>query len=124
MKLKEYLDNNYTKKEQKTLTLLNCSDEGITSLEGIEQLVNLKELNCCNNKLTSLKGIEKLVNLEYLDCSHNNLTSLKGIENLDKLRYLYCHNNLLPYSNLYDLDKKKLEVIKEVRQYKIKKLLL
>jgi len=49
---------------------------------------------------------------------------LKGIEQLTKLHYLHCHTNQLPYSNLGNLDKIKLEVIKEVRQYKIKNLLL
>jgi len=123
MKLKEYLDNNYTKKEQGNLTYLYCSDEGITSLEGIEGLVNLKWLECSNNKLTSLKGIENLDELNYLNCSNNKLASLKGIENLDKLDILYCFDNPLPYSN-YDLKKLKLEVKKEVRKDKIHKLLL
>jgi len=102
MILKKYLDNRHTKGEQSNLTYLQCLNGGITSLEGIENLDKL----------------------EYLDCRGNKLTSLKGIENLDKLRYLNCNNNPLPYSDLGNLDKIKLEVIKEVRQYKIQKLLL
>ena len=124
MILKEYLDKNYTKEQQNNLTMLSCSGEGITSLEGIEQLVNLKYLHCTNNKLTSLKGIEQLVNLENLDCDNNKLSSLRGIENLDNLKWLYCYNNPLPYSDLYNFSKLKSELIKEVRQDKIKNLLL
>ena len=62
MILKEYLDKNYTNEEQNKLTYLNCSGKGITSfscasLEGIEQLTNLKWLYCSGNNLTSLKGM-------------------------------------------------------------------
>jgi len=126
MILKEYLDKNYTKEQQKNLIRLNCHGENITSLEGIEQFVNLKHLNCSYNELTSLKGIEKLTNLENLHCYYNNLTSLKGIEKLNNLVNIYYSNNPLPlpYSDLRNLDKIKLEVRKEVRKDKIKNLLL
>jgi len=147
MILKKYLDKNYTKEEQSNLTMLYCSFEDITSLEGIEQLVKLRRLYCSNNnRLTSLKGIEQLTELNYLDCSNNNLKSLKeieklvnliqlecpnnnlislkGIERLDKLIVLDCHNNPLPYSDLFNFSKIKLELKKEVRQDKIYKLLL
>ena len=123
MKLKDWLDNGYTVEQQNNLKILNCSAEGITSLEGIEKLVNLEKLDCSYNELSSLKGIEGLVNLRYLYCSYNELSSLKGIENIDKLKYLTCHTNPLPYSDLYNFSKIKLEVIKEVRQDKIRKLL-
>jgi len=101
MILKDWLDKNYTKEEQINLINIDCYSAGITTLEGIELLVDLETLHCSDNKLTSLEGIE----------------------NLDKLKLLYCHTNPLPYSNLEILDKIKLEVKKEVRQDKIKKLL-
>jgi len=123
MKLKDWLDNGYTVEQQNNLKILNCSDKGITSLEGIEVLVNLKELYCSSNKLTSLKGMEGLVNLKKLDCWNNKLTSLKGIEKLSKLEYLDYYRNPLPYLDLDNFSKIKLEVIKEVRQDKIQKLL-
>jgi len=124
MKLKDWLDNRHTKEEQNNLTVLYCSGKGITSLEGIEQLDKLEYLNCSNNKLISLKGIEQLVNLEYLHCNNNKITSLKGIEKLVKLERLDCSHNPLPYSDLKNFSKIKLEVIKEVRQYKIQKMFL
>jgi Leucine-rich repeat (LRR) protein len=71
MILQDWLNKKYTKQEQIKLTSLNCSYNKLTSLEGIETLVNLKILDCHNNQLTSLKGIETLVNLTYLSCSHN-----------------------------------------------------
>jgi len=123
MILKDWLDKNYTKEEQKSLTLLICFGEGITSLEGIELLVNLEYLDCDVNLLLSLKGIDNLSKLQRLYCYNNKLTSLKGIEKLNNLQYLNYHNNPLTYSDLFNLDKIKLELKKEVRQEKIHKLL-
>ena len=76
-----------------------CYGNRLTSLEGIENLVNLESLYCHNNQLTSLEGIENLVNLKYLYCSRNQLISLEGIENLVNLRELSCYNN--QFSNEY-----------------------
>jgi internalin A len=117
MILQDWLNKNYTKQEQIKLTSLNCSQNQITSLKGIESLVNLKILDCYNNQLTSLSGIEKLVNLTYLHCSCNQITSLKGIETLVNLEYLSCTNNQLSYkfSNLEDILKEiKIEKRKNV----------
>jgi hypothetical protein len=77
------------------ITDLYCHNNQLTSLEGIENLVNLERLNCSNNQLINLDGIENLVNLEKLYCSYNQLTSLEGIENLVNLERLYCYNNQL-----------------------------
>ena len=55
----------------------------------------IKEINCSHNKLTSLEGIENLVNLRRLYLNGNQLTSLEGIENLVNLELLRCYNNQL-----------------------------
>ena len=81
---------------------LDCSNKGLMSLEGIENLINLEELICFNNNLTSLEGIENLVNLQQLQCSNNNLNSLEGIEILKKLKILWCDSNNL--TNLYEIE--------------------
>jgi internalin A len=62
-------------------------------LNGIENLINLKELYFSRNNLTNLNGIENLIHLRHLSCSINNLDSLNGIENLIDLRELWCSNN-------------------------------
>ena len=92
------------------LEKLFCWNNDLNSLEGIENLVNLKVLSCSNNLLNSLEGIENLVNMEYFNCSANHLTSLDGIENLVNLKFLYCHNNhfTIEYKNyLKDYCKKR-----------------
>ena len=74
---------------------INCYNKQLTSLEGIENLINLERLYCEYNRLTSLKEIENLVNLKELDCSGNELTGLEGIENLVNLKEFDCHSNML-----------------------------
>jgi len=44
MTLQEYLDKNYTKEEQKNLTVLYCYSNNLTSLKGVENLTNLKNV--------------------------------------------------------------------------------
>jgi Leucine-rich repeat (LRR) protein len=87
------------KNSWKKIKEIDCSNNNLTSLEGIENLRNLRILDCSNNNLTSIEGIENLRNLTHLYCYHNNLTSLKGIENLRNLRILHCYNN--NFSNDY-----------------------
>src|SRR5574343_44698 len=65
------------------------------SLEQGKPLDKITKLECSNNQLTSLEGIEKLVNLEILYCFYNQLTTLEGIEKLVNLKILYCYNNQL-----------------------------
>ena len=77
------------------MIILNCFHMNLENLDGIEQLVNLKELHCSFNQLTSLRGIENLRNLKVLYCYNNQLTSLEGIENLTNLKELWCRNNQL-----------------------------
>jgi len=81
------------------ITVLNCSDEGLTSLDGIEKLINLKYLNCSDNQLTNLYGIEKVPFLRLLVCSNNRLTNLDGLENLIIIKNLICWYN--PFSEEY-----------------------
>jgi Leucine-rich repeat (LRR) protein len=56
--------------------MLYISNNQITSLAGIENLVNLINLLIGGNKIKSLVGIEKLVNLEYLDIDYNPLVPI------------------------------------------------
>jgi internalin A len=105
--LEDYFrDENISLEEQNKLTFLNCYHNQLTSLEGIENCINLERLSCWNNQLTSLKGIENLTNLKRLYCSYNQLTSLKGIEKCTKLTYLWCnHNQLTSLKELKKLTK-------------------
>jgi len=61
-------------KPYEQITTLDCSNKGLTNLEGIENLINLKELYCYNNNLTNLDGIENLSSLKVLFCVNNKFS--------------------------------------------------
>jgi len=81
-------DNNI---DTEKVTSLDCSDNQLTEIKGLDKLVNLEELYCGNNKLTEL-DVSKLVNLEWLYCHCNELTEL-DLSNLVKLEVLQCDSN-------------------------------
>lgn len=90
------------------ITELYIECNTLLSIKGIEKLKNLKTLSIHGN-LSSLNGVEGLLNLEVLDCSNNNLSSLEAIRNLTNLRELKCEYNKLvsleAISNLTNLIK-------------------
>lgn len=117
--------------EDLSIEKLNCANSQLTSLDGIEKLVNLKILSCPINKIKSLRGVEKLLKLEVLNCNYNQLTSLEGVENLIKLKELHCHSNELIFldhiENLHNLEefflsKNKITSNQMKHLYKLEKL--
>ncbi len=55
---------------------IDCSNQNIVELTGIEEFVNLTALNCSSNNLTSL-DLTQNTSLTSLDCNSNNLSSLE-----------------------------------------------
>jgi len=104
-------NSKYKDQDPLSVTILNCSNAGLTDLKGIEKLTKLEKLYCSDNKLISLKGIENLKKLIKLHCSDNELTSLKGIEKLTNLKILFCYSN-----NLEHKDDKDFKSVKEFRK--------
>ena len=93
-----------TKPEQ--VIELDCSNNQLDTFlfSNIEKLINLKILNCSNNNLESLEGIQNLTKLEELFCSHNKLKTIYEIKNMINLKEIWCHNNKelnLRYINKY-----------------------
>jgi len=82
-----------TKAECEEVTMLDASDRGIKSLNGVELLVNLTDLWVAENQLTRL-DFSKNPALEYLACYDNQLTSL-NVRSNPKLNCLECEDNRL-----------------------------
>ncbi len=72
---------------------MDCSDENIADLKGIEHFTALRRLECYDNKLTSL-DVSRNTALMYLDCSRNQLTRLDLSRNTAMPR-LICQDNKL-----------------------------
>ena len=82
---------------------INCSDKGLTTLQGLERLTNLTSLDCYDNNLTDLNGIENLKNISTLDCGKNKLSDFEIISNLPKITRLYLDTNL--FADLKGIEK-------------------
>ena len=102
--------------------------ENISTLQGIEHFIYLKQLYCSNNSLVSLDlsknteltqlyceanalktlNVSNCKKLTYLDCRSNELTSL-NVTNNTELTKLYCHLNSLSSLNIQN--NTKLEVL-------------
>ena len=51
-------------------------------------------LNCNNNHLKTLEGLENCVNLQRLYCDHNELKTLEGLENCVNLQRLLLYKSI------------------------------
>ena len=82
------LDTNFILRKIKLI------QEGLSKLENLSHLTNLKELDLSRNQIQKIEGLEDLKNLKVLDLSENNINKIEGLEHLTKLEDL----NLKGYS--------------------------
>ncbi len=73
--------------------IINCSNQNINDLTGIEEFIMITELRCHNNQLSSL-NLNQNTLLETLWCQDNNITNLDVSTNID-LTYINCKINQL-----------------------------
>lgn len=84
-------DLHITKAED--LTRLNCSNAGITSLDGLDKFFALTELNLANNRLTDIGVLAKLGRLEVLMLNNNQIKNPAPLLNLLHLQVLDITQN-------------------------------
>ena len=85
-----------TLKELKVLIIHGNEDnERIGSLQGLDNLTNLKVLSLREHKIQKIKGLQNLKNLEKLDLSMNEISKIEGIENLKNLKKIELGDNKL-----------------------------
>lgn len=93
-KAQTFADDNYLNdKEAASVTAIDISGKGITTLKGIEHFTALKTLNCSGNNLDAI-DLSKNTALEELNCSSNILSAL-GVTANTKLKKLNCSGNQL-----------------------------
>ena len=86
-------DGVLTLSERQSVTQLDVSGLGLTSLDGLESFPNLQVLNCSGNNLTRL-DVSKNTALKKLYCANNQLQNLDLSQN-DQLDYVNCSFNRL-----------------------------
>jgi len=75
------------------LNLKDLNISKISEIEGIQNLVDLKELNLSGNNISEISNLENLVNLKKLNLSGNKITEIYGLDSLKQLNQLYLNNN-------------------------------
>ena len=121
-------DGNLSDKEAYNIKEIDCSNLGISSLEGLNLIANLTSLNCSGNNLSSI-DVRTNTALRTLKCDSSKLTSIDVSKNIlletlsisnnsikvinvksnTNLKYLNCNNNLIFELVLYN--NKKLETL-------------
>jgi Leucine-rich repeat (LRR) protein len=74
---------------------IDCSNQNIADLSGIEYFTNIYRLECNNNQLTGLPDLSAITTLQRLYCHDNQLTSLPDFSLNAPLLDIYCENNQL-----------------------------
>ena len=85
--------------ELTTLESLNISDCSLSSINGLNALVQLKALDLNNNTVRNLTALSALSALQQLDLSHNAVTELSALSTLPNLTALNVSHNSLSSLN-------------------------
>jgi len=102
------------KSEWSEIRSIYCYDENLDTLEGIQELINLREIDFEGNDIISISPLINLIKLTDLNCGHNKLSTLDGIDKLKNLKILNCANNLLTtIDGLETLDKLELLLVED-----------
>jgi Leucine-rich repeat (LRR) protein len=84
----------------RNLTSLTLTNDGITSLSGIEKLDALLSLDLSDNSITDLTPLKSLRNLRVLKISNNKIADLSPLSSMQHLRSLDAHLNRLKDINV------------------------
>lgn len=75
------------------ITKISLQSNRLTSMIGFEDCVALEELYLSHNGISKMEGLSSLVNLRVLDVSSNKLTTVSDIQNLTRLEDLWLNDN-------------------------------
>ncbi len=73
----------------------DCSNKGISNLEGIQYFINIQFLHANTNSISTLPSLSALTKIETLDLKDNMLTTLPSLSSLTLLEKLFIANNQL-----------------------------
>ncbi|KAL5771156.1 hypothetical protein ACOSP7_015310 [Xanthoceras sorbifolium] len=77
----------------KCIKKISLQSNRLTSMKGFEDCVALEELYLSHNGISKMEGLSTLVNLRVLDVSSNKLTSVEDIQSLPRLEDLWLNDN-------------------------------
>ena len=110
MKIRRLIDlaaKEITEDDALKVRKLDLSNNGIQSIEGIENFKNLKSLNLVYNQISDLSPLAKLTNLTKLYLAYNNISDISALASLPELTDLTLEKNqvsdLTPLAGLTNL---------------------
>lgn len=98
----EYKDKEWNRWEIKTLApvvrltkleYLNLSNNRLSSLNGLNKIINLKVVHLNNNEISRVEVLNDLIHLEELYLSNNNIKSVDFLSNTSSIKTLDLHYN-------------------------------
>ena len=75
------------------LRVLSLIVEGITDIEGLDNLVELEELYLTGNMISSLRGLERCENLRRLCVGQNKIKKFERLNNCKALEHVSAYEN-------------------------------
>jgi len=92
----------------KSINVLDARELGISNIEGIQYMKNIKFLYLEKNNISDISLLSSLKGLEFISLSENRITDLSPLSTLTNLKIIYMHTNLLrdltPLSSLTNLE--------------------
>lgn len=79
--------------ELDTISQLSCTDSGITSLIGLNNIPNLNLLDVSNNRISDLSPVIYLTNLRVLRIANNSVRNINTLTNLSLLNFIDLSGN-------------------------------
>ncbi|KAK9130999.1 hypothetical protein Sjap_011486 [Stephania japonica] len=79
--------------ELKCIKKISLQSNRLTSMIGFQDCIALEEIYLSHNGISKMEGLSTLLNLRVLDVSSNKLTAVDDIETLTKLEDLWLNDN-------------------------------
>lgn len=91
--------------ELSEISQLSCTDAGIISLIGLNNLPSLSLLDLSNNNIVDLSPVIYLENLRVLRIANNSIRNISTLSNMNLLNFIdLSGNNLIPCRQLDQLE--------------------
>lgn len=102
--INSYLNDN-PESTLETISQLSCTEAGITSLIGLNNIPNLGLLDLSNNNISDLSPLIYLENLRVLRIANNSIRNINTLFNLNLLNFIdLSGNNSISCSQLDQLE--------------------
>lgn len=82
-----------TQKDMQSLTLVDLSNRGIKSIQGLQYASNVKYLDLSNNEIDDIMPLKPLTKIRELDIADNQIASIRDLSAMTDLEMLIVNRN-------------------------------